>query len=196
MTKQEFLTELRRNLNGLPQDEIEDRMNFYEEMINDRMDEGKTEEQAVADIGTTDEAVRTIASQTKMSTLVKEKMRTRRSLTGWELLLIVLAFPMWFPLLMVALSFIFVAYIMTWVLVIVTYSTEAGLLAGVGGGLVAFICSLLDGAPDLIVGGGSIVCIGAACLVALLCIAATKITLKLNKNIFLGIKSKIIKGRN
>ena len=172
MTKQEFLTELRRNLNGLPQEEIEDRMNFYEEMINDRMDEGKTEEQAVADIGTTDEAVRTIASQTKMSTLVKEKMRTRRSLTGWELLLIVLAFPMWFPLLMAALSIAFTVYMMTWVLVIVTYAVEGGLLAGVGGGLVAFICSLLDGTPDLIVGGGAIACIGGACLIALLCILA------------------------
>ena len=196
MTKQEFLTELRRNLNGLPQEEIEDRMNFYEEMINDRMDEGKTEEQAVADIGTTDEAVRTIASQTKMSTLVKEKMRTRRSLTGWELLLIVLAFPMWFPLLMAALSIAFTIYMMTWVLVIATYSAEAGLLAGIGGGLVAFICSLMEGTPDLLVGGGALVCIGGACLVALLCVLATKVTLKLNKNIFLGIKSKIIKGRN
>ena len=196
MTKQEFLTELRRNLNGLPQEEIEDRMNFYEEMINDRMDEGKTEEQAVADIGTTDEAVRTIASQTKMSTLVKEKMRTRRSLTGWELLLIVLAFPMWLPLLIVALVIVLVGYLMTWILVIATYSAEAGLLGGVGGALVVFICSLLDGTPDLIAGGGALACIGGACLVALLCIAATKITLKLNKNIFLGIKSKIIKGRN
>jgi len=196
MTKQEFLTELRRNLNGLPQEEIEDRMNFYEEMINDRMDEGKTEEQAVADIGTTDEAVRTIASQTKMSTLVKERMKARTSLKGWEVLLIVLGFPIWFTILMVVLSIAFTLYMMTWMLVIITYAVEGGLLAGVGGGLVAFICSLLDGTPDLIVGGGAIACIGGACLVALLCILATKVTLKLNKNIFLGIKSKIIKGRN
>lgn len=196
MTKQEFLTELRRNLNGLPQEEIEDRMNFYEEMINDRMDEGKTEEQAVADIGTTDEAVRTIASQTKMSTLVKERMKARTSLKGWEVLLIVLGFPIWFTILIVVLSIAFTLYMMTWMLVIVTYAVEGGLLAGVGGGLVAFICSLLDGTPDLIVGGGAIACIGGACLVALLCILATKVTLKLNKNIFLGIKSKIIKGRN
>ena len=196
MTKEEFLTELRRNLNGLPQEEIEDRMNFYEEMINDRMDEGKTEEQAVADIGTTDEAVRTIASQTKMSTLVKERMKARTSLKGWEVLLIVLGFPIWFTILIVVLSIAFTLYMMTWMLVIVTYAVEGGLLAGVGGGLVAFICSLLDGTPDLIVGGGAIACIGGACLVALLCILATKVTLKLNKNIFLGIKSKIIKGRN
>ena len=196
MTKKEFLTELRNNLNGLPREEVEDRVNFYEEIINDRMDEGMSEEDAVADIGTTDDAVRKIASQTKMTTLVKEKMKARRSLTGWELLLVVLAFPMWFPLLMTVLVILLVAYLMTWILVITSYAAEAGIIAGIGGGLVAFICSLMDGTPDLILGGGAIMCIGVACLVALLCIAATKVTLKINKNIFLGIKSKIIKGRN
>ncbi|MCR5308757.1 MAG: DUF1700 domain-containing protein [Bacilli bacterium] len=196
MTKQEFLTELRKNLNGLPKDEIEDRINFYEEMINDRMDEGKTEEQAVADIGTTDEAVRTIASQTKMSTLVKEKMKLKRSLTGWEILLIALAFPVWFPLLMTVLSLLFTAYIMTWVLVIVSFSVEAGLIAGAGGGIAAFVCSLIEGAPSLIAGGGALLCIGGACLFVLACIGATKVTLKISKSIFLGIKSKIIRGRN
>lgn len=196
MTKQEFLTELRKNLNGLPKEEIEDRINFYEEMINDRMDEGKSEEQAVADIGTTDEAVRTIASQTKMSTLVKEKMKLKRSLNGWEILLIALAFPVWFPLLMTVISLLFTAYILTWVLVIVSYSVEVGLIAGVGGGLVAFICSVFDGAPNLIAGGGALLCIGGACLFVLACIGATKVTLKISKSIFLGIKSKIIRGRN
>lgn len=196
MTKQEFLTELRKNLNGLPKDEIEDRINFYEEMINDRMDEGKTEEQAVADIGTTDEAVRTIASQTKMSTLVKEKMKLKRSLTGWEILLIALAFPVWFPLLMTVISLLFTAYIMTWVLVIVSFSVEGGLIAGAGGGIVAFVCSLMEGAPSLIAGGGALLCIGGACLFVLACIGATKVTLKISKSVFLGIKSKIIRGRN
>ena len=196
MTKKEFLTELRKNLQGLPQQEIEDRINFYEEMINDRMDEGKTEEEAVADIGTTDDAVRTIASQTKMTTLVKEKMKMNRSLSGWEILFIVLGFPIWFSLLTVIVTILFVAYILTWTLVIVTYAVEAGLLAGMGACFVGFICSIIDGAPDVMIGGGTLLCLGGACIFALLCILSTKVTVKLSKNIFLGIKSKIIKGRN
>ena len=39
MTKQEFLAELRRGLSGLPQNDIEERLNFYSEMIDDRMEE-------------------------------------------------------------------------------------------------------------------------------------------------------------
>lgn len=40
MSKQEFLAELRKALSGLPQGDIEDRLTFYSEMIDDRMEEG------------------------------------------------------------------------------------------------------------------------------------------------------------
>ena len=42
MYKYEFLTALREQLVGLPKEDIEERISFYEEMINDRMDEGKS----------------------------------------------------------------------------------------------------------------------------------------------------------
>ena len=37
MNKQEFLTQLRQGLSGLPQDDIEKRLTFYSEMIDDRI---------------------------------------------------------------------------------------------------------------------------------------------------------------
>lgn len=40
MTKQDFLTRLRKGLSGLPQDDIEERLKFYGEMLEDRMEEG------------------------------------------------------------------------------------------------------------------------------------------------------------
>ena len=45
MRKQEFLAQLRKALSGLPQDEIEERLTFYGEMIDDRMEEGLSEEE-------------------------------------------------------------------------------------------------------------------------------------------------------
>ena len=35
MNKEEFLNALRSNLKGLPSDEIEERISFYDEMIED-----------------------------------------------------------------------------------------------------------------------------------------------------------------
>ena len=47
MNKKEFLDELRVGLAGLPESDLEERLNFYEEMIDDRIDEGLTEEEAI-----------------------------------------------------------------------------------------------------------------------------------------------------
>lgn len=42
MNKQEFLTELRAKLSGLPTYDVEERLSFYGEMIDDRTEEGVT----------------------------------------------------------------------------------------------------------------------------------------------------------
>ena len=60
MNKQEFLTELRQGLSGLPQNDIEERLAFYGEMLDDRIEEGLSEDAAVAEIGDADEIVRQI----------------------------------------------------------------------------------------------------------------------------------------
>lgn len=51
MNKHEFAAALRRELSALPHDEMTEQLNFYSEMIDDRMEEGMTEEEAVAGIG-------------------------------------------------------------------------------------------------------------------------------------------------
>ena len=55
MLKQEFLAQLRDALCGLPQRDIDERLTFYSEMIDDRMEEGLSEEEAVAAVGSVDE---------------------------------------------------------------------------------------------------------------------------------------------
>ena len=51
MTKQEFLLNLRKGLLGLPPQDIEERLAFYNEMIEDRIEDGLSEEEAVAEMG-------------------------------------------------------------------------------------------------------------------------------------------------
>ena len=48
MRKEEFLSQLESGLYGLPQADIDERLSFYAEMIDDRMEEGLGEEEAVA----------------------------------------------------------------------------------------------------------------------------------------------------
>lgn len=40
MLKEEFLAQLRGGLAGLPQEDLEERLAFYSELLDDRMEEG------------------------------------------------------------------------------------------------------------------------------------------------------------
>ena len=70
MNKDQFLEELRKKLSGLPQEDIDERVAFYSEMIDDRMEEDITEEEAVASLGTVDSVVEQIMSEIPLTKLV------------------------------------------------------------------------------------------------------------------------------
>ena len=57
MNKQEFLSELREKLSGAPQSEIEDRSICYGEMIDDRIDDGLSQEDAIGEMGSIEDIV-------------------------------------------------------------------------------------------------------------------------------------------
>ena len=82
MNKQEFLGALRRGLLGLPEEDIENSVEFYSEMIDDRIDEGMSEDEAVADIGSANEVIQQILSEASLTKLVKRKVKKNRSLKG------------------------------------------------------------------------------------------------------------------
>ena len=69
MNKDQFLEELRKKLSGLPQEDIDERLAFYSEMIDDRMEEGITEEDAVAGLGTVDSVVEQIMSEIPLTVM-------------------------------------------------------------------------------------------------------------------------------
>ena len=77
MNKKEFFALFREELSGLPKDDLDERVAFYEEIINDKMDEGKTEEQAISELGSVESIVEQIASETSLVKLVKEKYKPK-----------------------------------------------------------------------------------------------------------------------
>ena len=194
MLKQEFLNALREGLNGLPEADIEERIAFYGEMIDDRIEEGRTEEEAVYEIGPVDEVVRQIVEETPLTRLVKEKIKPKRKMRAWEIVLLILGFPLWFPLLAAAGAVVLALYVTLWSLVIALWAIE-----------VAFIVSavaLLCGAVVFFVSGHGLAgmfALGAALILAALsiflffgCVAASKGTVLLAKKIVIGIKNLFV----
>ena len=100
MRKQEFLQELRDGLAGLPQNEIEKRVAFYAEMIDDRVEEGLSEEEAVAAVGTVYEIVLQAAEE--FPEQVSVRIKPKRKLSAMAIVLLILGSPVWFSLLIAA----------------------------------------------------------------------------------------------
>ena len=195
MKKKEFLKELEKNLKGLPQRDIDERIEFYSEMIDDRIEDGKSEEEAVKEIGSIDDVVSDIAKDTSIVKLVKNKMATKRSISGAGILLIVLGFPLWLPLLIVFLTLVLVLFVVLWALVIVTYAVEAAFIGSAGMSIVMAFAQMADGVSIKASVGMAMGFAGAAMLFIFVCILATKVTFKMNKNILLGIKKAFIGGK-
>lgn len=195
MSKQEFLAQLRKGLSGLPQDDIEERLTFYSEMIDDRMEEGFSEEDAVCEIGNVDEIISQIISDTSFAKLVKEKIRPKRTLRAWEIVLLALGSPIWLSLLFAAFAVVLSVYTVLWAVLISLWAVEASLsisaLGGVAAGTVfAFNGNVLVGVAQI---GAGIICAGLSIFLFCGCEAATKGILLLTKKIALGIKNCFIK---
>lgn len=194
MSKQEFLTQLHKGLSGLPQNDIEERLMFYSEMIEDQMEDGVSEEEAVSAIGTVDAVITQILADTPLTKLVKEKAKAKRTLKAWEIILLVLGSPIWLSLLIAAFIVILAAYIAVWSVVITLWSIEASFTACSLGGIVsaAIFAFQGNGLTGLAMLSAAIICAGLSVFMFYGCKAATKGIFLLTKKMALGIKTLFV----
>ena len=195
MNKIEFSLELSKALEGLPNDDIKEKVMFYVEMIDDRIDEGMSEADAVADVGSPEKIAEEIIAEFPLKKLVKEKIKPKRRLRGWEIALICIGFPVWLPLAISALAIIISLYVVLWSLVVSAWAVFASLIGGALGGVVGGVITAIfnNQVAGIVLTSGGLVCGGLAIFSLFGCLAATKGTAKLSKRIVLGIKRMFMK---
>ena len=195
MNKQEFLAQLRKGLSGLPKDDIDERLMFYSEMIDDRMEDGISEETAVCEIGTVDELVSQIIADIPLGKLVKEKITPKKKLKVWEIVLLVLGSPIWLSLLIAAFAVIFSLYVVLWSVIISLWATFASFVAcgltGIAAGI--YFAAGGNGLTGIAMIGAGIVFAGLSVFMFFGCKAATKGILILTKKLAIRIKNCFIK---
>ena len=164
MNKQEYLGQLRAALACLPEDEIAESVAFYEEMIDDRVADGLTEEDVVASLDDPKVAARTIIAgvSTLLATTVLESGASAASPTTvapttvapakqknrvlyWTL--IILGSPLWLTLLIAAALVVLAAVLTVWILVLALWALAVGLLAGGPLGIAVCWWALFAGQP-------------------------------------------------
>ena len=190
MVKQEFLDRLQKGLSGLPQKDIDERLTFYGEMIDDRMDEGLSEEVAVSAVGNLDEIISQILSDTPITKIVKERIKPKRKLSAWEITLLAVGFPIWGSLLISALAVVFSLFASVWAVVVSLWASFGAMVGGGFGGIVGGILFICQGyfLSGLAVIGASLVLLGLSILLFYGCKATTVGTIFLTKKLLLGIK--------
>ena len=195
MNKQEFLAQLRKGLSGLPKDDIDERLTFYSEMIDDRMEDGIPEETAVREIGTIDDLVSQIIADIPLGKLVKEKITPKKKLKAWEIVLLVLGSPIWLSLLIAAFAVIISLYVVLWSVIIVLWAAFASFaacgLAGIASGV--YFAAGGNGLTGIAMIGAGIASAGLSVFVFFGCKAATKGILNLTKKLAIQIKNCFIK---
>lgn len=195
MNKQAFLAELRKRLSGLPQGDMAERLAFYSEMIDDRMEEGLSEEDAVSGIGSVDAIISQIIADTPTTKPVKEAIKPRKKLRAWEMILLVLGSPVWLSLLIAAFAVILSVYIALWSVIIslwAVFGSVAGCaLVGIAAGAVFAACG--NGLTGVAMIGAGVTCAGLSIFLFYGCKAAAKGILLLTKKIVLGMKACFVK---
>ena len=183
MTKSEFLAGLRSALAGLPEADIEKSLDFYSEMIDDRVEDGISEEEAVAALGSIEDIKTQILKDIPITKIIKEKVKPKRSFRGWEIAVIIIGFPLWFPLLVTAASVLLAVYVVMWSVIIVLYSAMlvffAGALAGIFGSITIMFRGNLPAV--LLTLGSGLICAGLGILWIFLCVGATNGVMWLTK---------------
>lgn len=165
MNRYEFNEALQSALKDLPQEELQQSLSYFNEMIDDRIEEGMSEDEAIADIGNVDEiAGRLLAEELSIVDRVKDKVLPKRALSSWEIILIVLGFPLWGSLLVAA-----VALVLSIVVVILSMFVFA--VAALISGVAILIFGPFSNANGL---DGLLVTLGTGCIfvgLGLLCIS-------------------------
>ena len=157
MTKSEFLSVFKKKLSALPRKEREERLSFYIEMIDDRMEEGLSEEEAVAAAGDPGKLADQILAE-----YFPDSKPPRSPGKGLQILLLILGFPLWFPLLIAVFAVVLSLYVTVWAILITFWAVFVSLLAsGAALALAAVVLLILGKAlPGIAVLGAGLVCAG------------------------------------
>lgn len=210
MNKYAFMAAVRERLGDMPHGDIERSLEYYSEMIDDRIEEGFSEEEAVAAMGEPEDVAAQIISEKsydKSKNTYSDKsgdgstqsgnkacLWRKRKFQTWEIVLLLLGIPVWLPLLAVAAVIALSVYIVVWTAVIVFYAADLCLavfaLVGLATALSLFMTGSIPQACMAL--GFAFLSAGGAILAFFACNAVVKAVVFVTKKAFKGIKSLVI----
>lgn len=196
MKKFEFLSRLEKELQGLPEEDIKRTLDYYAEIIDDRVEDGNDEETAVGDLGEVKDICDRIWSEASLPNVAKARIKRSRSLKAWEIALIILGSPVWLPVLVAVCAVILAAYVVLWSVAVSFYAVDASLAGTALGGVLLSVIYITNGSigSGLIWSGAAMILAGAAIFAFFGCHMFAKLLIFLTQKAWLGLK-RLVVGR-
>lgn len=193
MNKQEYLAQLRAALACLPEGEIEESVTFYTEMIDDRVADGLTEEEATAQLDDPKAAARAIIADLPVVPRAVVRTKQRNRALYWTL--VILGSPLWLTLLLAAGMLVLAGLLTIWCLILGLWLLAAGLLAGGPLGIGVCLWALAVGQPAYGVFelGSGLLCFGLGLFCLHGAVAASKTLMQVSRQWIAKAKAPFVK---
>lgn len=193
MNKQEYLASLRAALACLPESEIEESVAFYTEMIDDRVADGLTEEEATAQLDDPKAAARAIIAD--LPVVPRAVVRTKQKNRALYWTLVILGSPLWLTLLLAAGALVLAGLLTIWCLILGLWLLAAGLLAGGPLGIGVCLWALAVGQPAYGVFelGSGLLCFGLGLFCLHGAVAASKTLMQVSRQWIAKAKAPFVK---
>lgn len=187
MNRDQFIKSLRQKLSGLPKEDINKTIEYYKEILSDKVDDGMSEEEAIRSLGDIDSIVDLTISEIPLNKLIKARLGLNEKLKTWKIILLASTFYIWIPLLIALFAVTIAVYASLWSGVI---ALGASSLASSATALITFV-----GIIDVFTGniGSGIVLIGLGIGAAGVAILLGILTIKLSKIMIIVCKKLVIK---
>lgn len=148
MTKDEYLSELRAGLAAFSKDEVDRAVSFYEEMVDDRVEAGVSEEEAVGSLEPPAEAAARIISEMPAVPRAAARLRSPKTPRSWFVAFIVAAVigsPVWIPLTLGVIMAVIGCFIGLFGLLVAVWAIAASMLLGAPIGLLYLVAGVKAG---------------------------------------------------
>lgn len=148
MTKNEFIEKLKKELQNESYQTVCQTITYYEEMIDDLVEDGYSEKEAVSKLGHLKDIVANVHGQEFIEI---KKMKKSTSIT--MIVLLILGFPLWGALVAAGACLLLSLLILIWCIPLATVSLaisgSIAFVVGIMGGLVLFSQSVSLGITQL-----------------------------------------------
>ena len=128
MTKADFLRLLERALMQLSEEERQKNLEYYSELLDDMMEEGMTEAEATAKLGSPNQIAQSILQEMPLGKLVSTRMKPKSGWTPLAIVLAVVGSPVWVPLLLAGVAVVLALFVSIWALGFAAVAVVAGLV--------------------------------------------------------------------